>query len=858
MAKKADKKKQSKKDKNQNTSVNFEADAPDFIPYACHFDDHTLLTKNGELMQTIKVTGFSFESVHAEDDTPLSVRDAIRDAIVNTIELDGFALWFHTIRRQHDLSHVGEFNNFYANQLNDDWNAENRWDKKFINEVYVTIIHEGQALNFTDIKAFFRSIYFPAEFRHRMNYLEGANEHLHIISKQILDLLGSYGARRLKIVRNPDGLYYSQLLRFLGKIVNLDETNIPVTPIDISETLASHKTFFGNNTIKVIGHTGQHYGAILTIKEYHNIALKAVDQFLQQNHEFIVTEIFDFVNQDEALEKFKSQEDFYRISEEKKLPKISGLTDILDSDTGRKTDFGEHQISILMLGNSLEEMESATSDAVKAFNNLGIVVIREDIMMEDCYWAQLPGNFEFCKRMSPIATRHIAGYCSLYNFPAGRISNNHWGEAVTVFSTAHNTPYFFNFHYEENGHSFIIGPYNSGKTVLLNFLIAQSMKFSPRLFYLDRNQNSAVFIGALGGKYTQLTRLDEGADIRFNPLKIEHTEKHYNFLILFFTFLITPDHTKLSKKQKIKITKAVDYTFSLPMEERRLSNIIPQFWSAEDDGNELGTIDDEKIQQNEGGARDLGSLLNDDEQSADESADIFQDSTEKFDDIRTVWEKMSACFGDGDYAHLFDNPEDTFDPHEHTMFGFDLTQIVQDNFMLASVTHYLMFRINTTLDGTPTLLVMDEAWDLLKSSALSHNIEHWLAELRMKNAIAIFATESVDGAEKSPITPILAERIKTKIFLPNGDANEQGYEHVFGLSHEEFELLLSMDPYYREFLLIHDIDAVIGRLNLKNLPFHLSVLSATIDELNAFYDVVEYYGNTPENWLPHYEEKLAS
>ena len=108
------------------------------------------------------------------------------------------------------------------------------------------------------------------------------------------------------------------------------------------------------------------------------------------------------------------------------------------------------------------------------------------------------------------------------------------------------------------------------------------------------------------------------------------------------------------------------------------------------------------------------------------------------------------------------------------------------------------------------------------------------------------------------MTHILAEKIKTKIFLPNNGANEQGYEEVFGLSHKEFEMLTSMDPYHREFLLIHDIDAVVARFNLKNLPFHLSVLSANVDELNLFNSTVEYYGSDPEKWLPEFEKKLLT
>jgi type IV secretion system protein VirB4 len=38
-----------------------------FIPYKCHWDSNTILTKNNELLQVIKVGGFSFETADDED-----------------------------------------------------------------------------------------------------------------------------------------------------------------------------------------------------------------------------------------------------------------------------------------------------------------------------------------------------------------------------------------------------------------------------------------------------------------------------------------------------------------------------------------------------------------------------------------------------------------------------------------------------------------------------------------------------------------------------------------------------------------------------------------------------------------------
>lgn len=69
----------------------------DFIPYAIHYDKNTILTKNGELMQIIRVVGFSNASVFAD---LISLREAVRDGIRDNIKQTNYAIWFTTIRRK--------------------------------------------------------------------------------------------------------------------------------------------------------------------------------------------------------------------------------------------------------------------------------------------------------------------------------------------------------------------------------------------------------------------------------------------------------------------------------------------------------------------------------------------------------------------------------------------------------------------------------------------------------------------------------------------------------------------------------------------------------------------------------------
>ena len=41
--------------------------ASSFIPYQCHYNGSTILTKSKELMKTVRVAGFSFETADDED-----------------------------------------------------------------------------------------------------------------------------------------------------------------------------------------------------------------------------------------------------------------------------------------------------------------------------------------------------------------------------------------------------------------------------------------------------------------------------------------------------------------------------------------------------------------------------------------------------------------------------------------------------------------------------------------------------------------------------------------------------------------------------------------------------------------------
>ena len=95
----------------------------DFVPYVCHYDQNTILTKNGELLQIIRVTGFSNSSTVSE---MISLRDAVRDSLKKNVKDINYALWFNTLRRKKNISPRGEFKDFFAKSLNEKWEEKRK------------------------------------------------------------------------------------------------------------------------------------------------------------------------------------------------------------------------------------------------------------------------------------------------------------------------------------------------------------------------------------------------------------------------------------------------------------------------------------------------------------------------------------------------------------------------------------------------------------------------------------------------------------------------------------------------------------------------------------------------------------
>jgi len=767
--------------------------ASDFIPYACHYNDETILTRNDELVQVLRLEGFAAENADIHE---VDFRKALRNVLFKSIANPQYGLWFHTIRRRQPACPQGTFTTGFARDLNERWKKRSQAQPFFENQLTVSIVRQCQGGSVRGFHKFLDSLSHRADQAHRRNELARACRDLTDVRRRFEAALADYGPRALTIKRSPMGRF-SEPQAFLSRLLNLEDRPVLVSPMDIARTLPSKRLFFGPNAIECRGATGKKLAAVISIKEYGpETAAGMLDGFFKLPFEWVITQSFLYSHRQAAVGKMQKQRRLLEKSEDPAVSQMAEIGQALDDATAGATAFGDHHLTIMPVANSLDELNDAVAAIESELMNLGIIAVREDLNMEPAFWAQLPANAQYIARRSTVSTANLAGFASLHNFPSGRLAGNHWGPAVTVFETQSGTPYFFNFHVGDVGHTTVIGPTGSGKTVLVNFLCAQAQKYRCRLYFFDKDRGAEIFLRSIGGTYSIL---GGGQSSGFNPLQLPDTPENRTFLMEWLQSLVTTLGEPFTSQDSDRVAQAVNGNYKLAPADRTIAKVAP-FLGMPGPGTLAGRL--------------------------------------------AMWHTGGAL------PNLFASEHDVLNL-SNGIAGFEMGPILQSRQALAPVLLYLFHRIHLVLDGTPTMIVLDEAWALLDNPIFAPKIKDWLKTFRKLNALVVFATQSVEDASKSAISDTLVQQSATQIYLPNSKATET-YQTAFKLSERELQIVRELDPASRCFLIKQGKEAVVARLDLSGMKDAISVLSGRAETVRKLDAIRAKVGDDPSIWLPIY------
>ena len=795
------------------------------LPYRRHVEPHVIETEAGHFVQAFRLSGASFES--ADDETINTWHERL-NVLWRNIASDQVSLWSHVIRRRESVYPEGEFPPGFAADLNARYRQRLAGETLMVNELYLSVVYRPSvgAASSLLLQLLNRG---PTD--HAPQALRAALEACAKLRAQLLAALERYEPECLGIYRN-NGRLYSSLMEYVGLLMNGESQPFPLPRAPLNEVLATTRVFFGAETLEYRMATATRFGAFLGIKEYPTPTQPGLfNALLTASFPFVLTQSFTFLNKSTAQALLSRQFQRLRNAQDLAVSQAEQLKEALDQLTSNAFAMGDHHFSLQVLTDPtdarpetpgaprLKPLLDHLAEARTRLADTGMVVAREDLALEAAFWAQLPGNFPFRVRKSPLTSRNFAGLVPFHNYPAGRRTGNHWGEALTMFVTSARSPYYFSLHASDPkdseggsrrdiGHTSVIGPTGSGKTVWVGFSICMLAKTKATQVVFDKDRGLEILIRALGGLYLPL---QHGMPTGMNPLQLEPTATNVEFLKTWLRRLVERPEKPLSVLEEADLDQALKGTLALELKSRRLSRVLE-----------------------------------------------FLDPT----DPEGMHARLSrwCVSANGDYGWVFDHPEDQLAAllSSASIVGLDVTEFLDNEVTRTPVTLVLFHLVQQLLDGRRLVVWMDEFSKLLSDKSFERFSKNGLETARKRDAVFAFATQSPSHVLQSPIARTLIEQTPTKVFFPNAEAAREDYMDGFGLSEQEFLLIKEgLDTGSRSFLLKQGHHSVVCQLDLKGFDFELDVISGRISQVRRVNELIAKEGSDPQIWLPKYREQRA-
>jgi type IV secretion system protein VirB4 len=809
-----------------------ELSAAQHIPYRAHVSPHVVVTRHGDYVQAFRLGGASFET---RDDRELNQWHERLNVLWRNIAAPQLSLWTHVVRRRAHIEGTNEGTRGtapgsagFAHLLANRYESRLAGETLMQNELYLSVVYRPAPGRATDWAS---RVLRRTQRQGAAAQLRDALDACEKLAQTLGASLERYEPERLGCYAHA-GRWYSSLLEFFALLINAERTRVPLPRGPLDEALCAVRLYFGVEAIEYRAPVGVHAGAMIGIKEYPTPSVVGMlNTLLSAPLCFVITQSFTFLSKGAGQGLLQRQINRMANAGDFAVSQAQELRVALDSLTSNEFVMGEHHFSMQLIADvtadthDCEDMHrplKALDDQIALARSLladtGMLVAREDLALEPAFWAQLPGNFPYRPRRSPITSRNLAALAAFHNFPAGRADGNHWGRALALFVTSARSPYYFSLHAsdpqdpqggsrKDTGHTLICGPTGSGKTVFIGFLLTLLARQGVTQVVFDKDRGLEILVRALNGVYLPLRN---GAPTGFNPLQLEPTADNVEFLKRWLLEL-TADRSgapaaRMGMREQSDLEHALRGTLSLDPSARRLSRLLE-----------------------------------------------FLDPT----DPEGPHARLSpwCAAGRGDYAWVFDNAVDTLSMRiaGQTTVGFDVTDFLDHPRTRSPITLYLFHRIREILDGRRLVCWMDEFWRLLADPAFEGFAKDGPKTWRKLNAVMCLATQSTSDVLDSPIGRTLVEQTPTKVFFPNVDASAAEYIDGFGLSEREFRLIKEeLQPGSRCFLIKQGHHSIVCQLDLRGFAGELAVISGRAAEVARVEALMARHGSDPQLWLSHF------
>lgn len=766
-----------------------EITAADYLPFVRHADGHTIITQGRGAFQLLKIEGASFRTA---DTSGLNAQHDGLNHHIRNIADDNVMIYSHIIRSVDQSYPGGAFTSGFGEWLDTAYKAQLQEKRLFRNDLYLTIYMQPRGLA--------GSRFASGMWRARKSQVEADHEMLAELDDKTSLLarnLARYGARRLGLVKSDRGFLCSEPMSVLRQIITGHYQLLPLVRGSIGAAIYTDRVIFGREALEIRHPAESTFGAMFGINEYPAITRPTMlNDLLTAPFRFVLSQSFRPVSRSDALKTMKLKEGRMRNAGDDAVSQADELQVARDELMAGNYVMGEHNMSLLVLGDDLSAVRGHVADASNLLANSGAIVAREDLGIESAFWAQLPGNPSKRLRPALMTSRNFASLSPLHNYPTGHRIGNHWGKAVAKLKTTADSAFYLNFHVGDLGHTAIYGPSGSGKTVVINYALSQLEKLKVKRVLFDKDRGGEIFVRASGGTYLALQTGEQTGCAPFKALELTPTNEAF-LVALVKSMLAEPQHP-FTAEDSARIETAVSGLRNVPQDQRSVSVIR------------------ELIGFGSGEADDIGNRL-----------DKWADG--------------------GRLAWVFDNDRDDIG-FDADLIGFDITAFLDDPGIRNPMMMYLMHRVEQLITGQRITIVIDEFWKALADPFFASFVKDKLKVIRKQNGIVIAGTQSTSDVVNSPIARTVIEQCATQIFFGNERADKVELTREFGLTHREYQIVRN-ELSVGQFLIKQGGNSVVCELDLRGQEDALAVLSGRT-EATTLMNRLRAEHPEPSHWLP--------
>ena len=736
----------------------------DVLPYFMSLEDGVMLLKDGSLMSTYKYLGDDPESLGPSDrDTHIEIVNSVLSRLT-----DGWSLYVDSFR--FPVTGYFEKESHFPNQFLQDLDDERRFfytqNPRYDSEYYLSLIYtpptekvdkfgkifiaDGDMANKTSME------------KHISYFKEQCNSFVNLMSSAV----------KMNMLSNSEQVDYFRYAiygervksRSLNEFMFLDTligNEVFVTGFKpklkgkriVSLSIIGYPDVMNTDDLMFLNSLSMKYRwTVRFIYLNTDDALRSIDsvkqKWLGKNNS-----VFSFIAS--ALKHQKPEETVSQSDADMNAAATLQVADarmaLLEAGSN-KVKFGLYTSTITITGDTEDEISANIKYITKVLNDHHFIVKEELVNATETFLGSIPGNLYFNLRRPLFHTLNLAGIMPMFSYwtgykkcPSDKIQAiMPDAPALSVLdSVSVDTPFYFNFYYHDIGHTAIFGPTGGGKTTILEFIASQFLKYpKARVYYVDKDYSSYIFTRCAGGEHFDIFGPTQSTGMKFNPFKyLLEGDVEVAWISDFVEILLKLQGKVTDSSVRNKINDALQALVA--------KKVVPSMTDF------VRLVQDNEIRESlRFYTRDSGSAI----------------------------------------GSLLDNQ---FEPAVNGFFtNYEMSHILgMSEKVLNPVLLNIFKNIEHSLDGSPTLIVLDEAWSMLRDKMFVEVINNWLRVLRKLNGAVIFATQSLTEVMNSDISSVIMESCKTRILLPNVDAQVEAISAIykrFGLTDSQIGVIADL------------------------------------------------------------------